>query len=193
MVSIDYDHLNTHYFQCDDTATVAEVAQTLDQLPAPARDRWYVLVRLTGGGFAIIGLDDLQAALAAHGPEIRDRSLAAVPNLLHPSLSLERQGQGLGQARKQMRRSPKRRLVVQEAGQPVGLLTEEARAGGFGGLMSSLFGAEQPRYRAAPTLTYRCPHCPPGQNRYPFSALIDLESNELRCPNGHQIEVEGQE
>lgn len=207
---MEIHELDTHFLQVSQGITVGELIKLLDAFPDTVRARWYVVVRLNtpgkqivpaaGSGFEVIAVSpgyavllpmaDLASIVAIGKPEQRDRSLDDCPDLLHPALTVERIAMGAGRARRDwLPRSPNRRLVIQEAGQVIGLLTDEMRAGMFGGVMTHLFGSERPRTSVAKgRITYRCPNCPAGQNIYDFADLIDLATNRLICPNGHIIE-----
>lgn len=184
MAHIPMERIDTKVTVTDGGTAVADVAQVYQHLPAEKRYEWYVIVRLGDDRFATLGFEDLLEATANLGPAVRARPLRNLPGL-QDSKAVERQGQGYGEARRLRNRSHKRRLVVLESGEPIGLLTDAERAGGFGGFMSALFGQASQPLNKNPQLQIRCPK--DGQ-MYPFADVIDLETNQLVCPLGHIIE-----
>jgi hypothetical protein len=186
MSEIAMRHLQTKFLVVPSTISLGHLLTGLEQIPTGQRADWYVVVRLDAGGLAAFDLQDL-AQTVADQPEVnRDRPLTAFPELVIASDTAERQGQGIGQARRLMRRSHKRRLVVLEDGEPVGLLVDVARAGGWGGIMTTLFGEEQERYNVseAPVKV----RCPVDGAFFNLADIIDLQTGALVCPNGHVIE-----
>jgi hypothetical protein len=182
---IRLERLNTRFIVTDAAATIDAVAQALEHVPAGKRLNWYVVVRLPAGSFAVIDAEDLGKAILAHGENIRATPLRDVPGLLTVSLVVERAAQGIGEARKLMYQDPRRRLVVLEQGEPIGLLVDVERAGGFGGAMTALFGREHVLATKGPQITVRCPV---DGGTYDFAEVIDLTTNRLICPKGHLIE-----
>jgi hypothetical protein len=184
MAEIPFERIDTKVITVDGDATVADVAQVYEYLPPEKRYQWHVIIRLGEDSFATLGLEELLEATAEVGPAIRGRPLRQLPDI-RTSKQVERQGQGYGEARRIRNRSPRRRLVVLESGEPIGLLTDTERAGGFGGFMADLFGQVEQPLDQSPKLQIRCPI--DGQ-MYDFADLIDLETNKLICPRGHVIE-----
>ena len=177
--------MNTKFILIENTTTVEAVAQALQDVPAAKRMGWYVVVGLAAGGFAVIDAQDLAEAIEKHGTGALALALRDVPGLLVPSLAVERDAQGIGVARRTMYRSPRLRLVVLEHGQPIGLLVDVNRAGGFGGAMAVLFGRKRPPDTSGSHAKVRCPV---DGEVYNFDDVIDLATNRLICPKGHLIE-----
>jgi len=205
-MAIEIRRLCTHFFQVSQETTVRELIEALAALPSNARAQWYTIVQLNipgpqivpavGGGFAFVDMSpgyavllplaDLPDIVAVEGMAQLDVALGDLPGLLTPARMIERTIMEEGRARRDwLPGSPRRRLVVLEAGQVVGLLTDELRAGGFGGLMTTLFGREHPPIPKGRRITVRCPV---DGGIYDFAEVLDLATNRLICPQGHVIE-----
>jgi hypothetical protein len=205
---IDDADLHTRLVEVPEEIAVREIREMLTMLPVGAHRHWYVVARLAapsrhvvprleGGyeaveapppGYAVVlPVKELSEQWSRDGEVLLDMALCDVPGLLLPAVTIERQTMGTGRARREwMPVSPRRRLVVLEQGQVLGLLTDEERAGGFSGFMATLFGRERKRVAIAKgRITYRCPV---DGGRYDFAELIDLATNRLVCPQGHLIE-----
>jgi hypothetical protein len=206
---IETSALYRRFLQVKHDTTVGELLEKFRTLPAEARDQSYVIVRLEGpgpqvvasacGGFTLgdgrpgysvlppdRGFADSEAVEMA---DQLDVSLGSLPGLPPPARMVERTIMGEGRARRDwLPRSPGRRLVVLESNIVIGLLVDEERAGAFGGIMTQLFGQDQVRTSLTKgRQTYRCPRCPPGENIYDLTDLIDLSTDVLICPRGHKI------
>ncbi|MCL5998482.1 MAG: hypothetical protein M1546_20870 [Chloroflexi bacterium] len=207
---IEIQRLTTRFLQVSLATTVCELVEVLTALPPETRNQWYIVVTLdapgpqivasASGGYTVVDtlpgyavllpVRDLADVAAAADTGLLDTPLSALPGLLQPVRMIARTTMGEGRARRDwLPGSPGRRLVVLEAATVIGLLTDEERAGAFGGIMTHLFGREQ-RFTpvAKGRVTYRCPSCPDGQNSYDFADLIDLSTNKLICPRGHLIQ-----
>jgi hypothetical protein len=185
MDAIPMEELETNFIVTDANIRLGELAQALRPVPEERRTAWYIVVHLPEGGFAAVNLADLGELIEAPEPEIGAMSLQDVPGLLVSSRAVERVGQGVGEASRVMRRSPRRRLVVLDQGAPVGLLVSEYAAGGFGGVMTTLFGEEQERFSITQGVVKV--HCQACGQAYDFVDVIDLSSGNLVCPEGHGI------
>lgn len=210
---IAYEALNRYQFlETTEAVTVGNVGRMLTKLLGKQGNyQWYLVVRLSTPGLAVVPRPDggfmsvetpppgyavvlpileFSEAEAQHGKALLDTRLGDVPELLLPALTIERQLMGTGRARRNwVPVSPRRRVLVLDQGEIVGVLTDELRSGGFGGAMNRLFGKQQQQYNITKgQFTYRCPLCPAGSNTYDVSELIiDLASEWPTCPAGHTI------
>jgi hypothetical protein len=199
---IVYEALHTRFTQATEDITVQEVGDWLLARPPETRHHWYLVVSVAtpgrqvvprpGGGFEAVEVPPPGYAvllplkdLSTEGGEAR--TLRDVPDLLAPAVTIERLTLGTQRAIEEwVPVSPGRRLVVLEEGQVIGLLTDEKRAGGYGGFPTRLPGQEQKPFNLAKRrITYRCPI---DGGIYDFAELIDPGTNRLICPNGHIIE-----
>lgn len=176
---IDIKHLRTDFIQVTHRITLQNVAQALGRLPKGVRMGWYVVVKLASGDFAVLHPAELIAVVDAQGQDILAWPLDQIPELLVPSESVDRQEMGFGQAKQERQVSSKRRLVVLENGQPIGLLTDELLGGIFGGSWTDMFSSSDSSEQIDLDIRYTCPKC---KLTYSFGDLIDLKTNRLICP-----------
>lgn len=199
---IVYEALHTKFTQATEDITIREVIDWLLAWPPETRRHWYLVVSLATSGRQVVPQPDGSFKAIETPPpgyavllplkdlsteEDETRMLRDVPGLLEPAVTIERLMLGTQRALEEwMPDSPGRRLVVLEEGQVIGLLTDEKRAGGYGGSLTRLYGQGQKPYNLAKRrITYRCPI---DGDIYDFAELIDLTTNRLICPNGHVIE-----
>ena len=147
MGELQWKHITTTFMRIAPGATPSQVVELLRWKPEAERLAWYFLVPLANNSFAVIRVDDFVELDDERTVDL-DAPLTATPGLLMASKQVERTAQGKGQADHIRRRSHKRRLVVLEAGEPVGILVDELMAGGSD--IAPLFEPE--RFNAFPRL-----------------------------------------
>lgn len=126
---ISYDYIHTNFLHTSESTTVAEILQRILTIPQQNRRDLYLLVDLEPDGFAVVSMSDLNEALqsgSAHITLIKD--ILELPQAR--SKTVERRKQGYRVARDMRDQSYKRRLVVLESGDPVGLLISASLAAG---------------------------------------------------------------
>ena len=139
MSPIDESYLNTNLIPVDADSTVDEAIGELYRYPPYERTEWYLLVELSDGDFSVVAIADLLEEVDRRGEDLLWMKLSDIPGLLLPTTTLESEGQGIGEARKIMRRSPKQRVLILEGRDAVGVLTEPRLGVVFQEHMSILF------------------------------------------------------
>ncbi len=132
---ISYKYIHRNFLETNASVTMAEILLRIVAIPEEERRDLFLLVKLDPEGFAVVSLDDLTEVLESQGARIMDTPLSDIQNpnnldqpLLHQSGAVERADQGYGEAENLQEESYKRRLVVLEMGDPVGLLIPRSLA-----------------------------------------------------------------
>lgn len=184
---IPRNELERRIVAVDGGISVAELVARVRDLDAAPR---YVVVELAAGSFAAAPLGQVSQAVDRLGPSALDLPLARLPGTSQPTGAVERTAMGFGEAERVRDRQPHRRLVVTEAGRPVGLLVNEARGSSVTGVPFDLFGSYMPggfdqllSERAGAHASQACPHC--GQEFVFYEP--DPQSNAFACPHCHSV------
>lgn len=167
--------------------SVAEVVEQARARDVPPR---YVVLTLDSGRVAVLPVGEINRAVERLGPQALDLPLGRLPEAANPTGAVERTAVGFGEAERVRDRQPHRRLVVTEAGKPVGLLVNEARGSSVTGVPFDLFGSFMPggfdgllQERASVHPRQSCPNC--GQD-FVFYELHP-QQNAYACPNCHSV------
>jgi len=186
-VPIPEQELERRIVVVDARASLAELLIQARELSTPPR---YVVVELDGGQFAAVTVGEISQAVDRLGPAALDVPLDRLPATNQPTGAVERMALGFGEAERLRDRQPNRRLVVTEAGRPLGLMVNEARGSSVTGVPFDLFGSYMPggfdhllAERSSAHPSQACPRC--GQE-FVFYEL-DPRANAFACPHCHSV------
>lgn len=128
---IPYEYIHTNFIQAAEATKVDEIMQRVLAVPQRFRRDLFLLVVLQPDGYAVLSMSELNEALTSQDAAIQDlpvRNLLDLPVAISRTVERGRQGYRVASDIKDM--SYKKRLVVLEAGEPLGLLVSTTLAPG---------------------------------------------------------------
>ena len=182
-MSIDQIYLHTAFMQSKADTLVHELNLCLASIPVDTYKIWFVVTSINDDTWSIFTIAELVEAARRHDKINPSCILNEIPELLIPCRAVGRLSMGIGQARQEMRKSHKQRLLVMEEKEPVGILHSEVLGGIFGGFPWDIF-RHVDALKKESSITYRCPLC---NRKYDFRELVTPGDKRLICPSGHIV------